>query len=161
MAAAISKHNSKILRGGRTDPPPCECEEENCPVEGNCKTSGVVYQATLSFQGDKVEKYVGLTERRFISRFKEHQRNFEDRNPKNSTTLSRKIWNLKDRGVNYEVKWKILQKSKPYLAGMKECRLCLTEIFFILFHPEEATLNSRSEIMNKCRHSNKFKLSKN
>ena len=97
MGSAISRHNAKILRGGRNDPPPCECQPEECPVEEKCKSSGVVYQATLRYQGDKIDKYVGLTERPFISRYEEHEKNFENRNPKNSTTLSKKIWNLQDR----------------------------------------------------------------
>ena len=128
-------------------------------MEGKCESNGVVYQATVTHQG-KVEKYVGLTERKFAARHEEHYRNFENRNPKNSTSLSRTIWKLNDKNTDYELKWKILQKCKPYKPGSAECRLCLSEILVIIFQPEEATLNSKSEIMGKCRHSNKFKLSK-
>ena len=128
-------------------------------MEGKCESKGVVYQATVSYQG-KCEKYVGLTERSFLARHTEHYRNFQNRNPKNSTVLSRKIWDLEDRNVNFEIKWKILQNIKPYKPGSGECRLCLTEIYIIIFQPSEATLNSKNEIMGKCRHTNKFKLSK-
>ena len=123
-------------------------------------SEGVVYQATLTYQGEEKEKYIGLTARPFKERHKEHYRNFENINPKNSTTLSRKIWKLKDKNINYEVKWKILQQAKPYQPGSRQCQLCLAEIYFILFKPEESTLNDRSELMGKCRHSNKFKLCK-
>ena len=81
-------------------------------------------------------------------------------NKSNSTTLSRKVWKLKDQNQNFELKWKILSQAKPYQSGDSCCQLCLAEIFIILFQPEEATLNARSEIFNKCRHSNKFKLDK-
>ena len=121
----------------------------------------MIYQATVEFQGNKVEKYIGLTARKFKDRQKEHLTNFENRNPKNSTSLSRKIWNFKDQNINYELKWKILQNAKPYQPGRRHCQLCLTEIYFILFKPAEATLNDKSELMGKCRHSNKFKLCKN
>ena len=57
-------------------------------------SEGVVYQASLTYQGNKEEKYIGLTARPFKERHKEHYRNFENRNPKNSTTLNREIWNL-------------------------------------------------------------------
>ena len=83
-------------------------------------------------------------------------RNFENREPKNSTTLSRKIWELQDKNIGYELKWKILQNSKPYHPGSSWCQLCLAEIYLIIFKPEEATLNDKSEFMNKCRHSNRF-----
>ena len=32
------------------------------------------------------------------------------------------------------------------------CRLCLKESFFILFHPETASLNKRTEIYQGCKH---------
>ena len=119
-----------------------------------------MYQATVTCPSE-VQNYVGLTERKFANRHKEHYKNFENRNPKNSTSLSRKIWSLEDKNVTFEIKWKILQNCKPYKPGSAECRLCLSEIYIILFQPEEASLNSKSEIMGKCRHTNKFKLSKN
>ena len=98
----ISKHNNKILRGNESANPPCQCEEE-CPVEGKCNLSGVIYQATLtSHGGTKIQKYVGLTERKFINRMTEHYTNFETRNKNNSTTLSRKVWKLKDQNQNFE-----------------------------------------------------------
>ena len=155
----ISKHNSNILKGTQNTPPPCDCETE-CPVEGQCQQTGIVYQALLHIPNNKVEKYVGLTERKFKDRHKEHITSFEKRKLKSSTTLSKKVWNLKERGLPYEVKWKILRKAKPYQSGDSHCLLCLTEICIILFQPEEATLNSRSEVFNKCRHANKFKLDK-
>ena len=159
MSRIISKHNSKVLRGVTSDPPECSCDQGYCPVEGKCGSTGIVYQATVDYDG-KVDSYVGLTERAFIARHTEHYRNFENRNPKNSTSLSRKIWDLEDRNKNFEIKWKILQNCKPYKPGSGECRLCLTEVYIILFQPEKATLNSKSEIMGKCRHTNKFKLCK-
>ena len=156
----ISKHNGKVIRGDSNNPPPCNCDPEMCPVDGKCQATGVIYQATVKHQIDKVDKYIGLTARKFIERHTEHMRNFENRNPKNSTSLSRKIWDLQRRNIQYELKWVILQNAKPYQPGSRQCQLCLTEIFYILFKPEETTLNSREEVMNKCRHSNKFKLSK-
>ena len=113
----------------------------------------------MTCQG-KTEKYIGLTARTFIQRHKEHYRNFDNRNPKNSTSLSRKIWNLRDRNLNFEIKWKIMQSAKQYRPGSRHCYLCLSEIYYIIFQPEEATLNDKSEVMIKCRHSNKFKLCK-
>ena len=160
VKSIISQHNKKVLAGDQNEIPTCECSLPVCPVEGKCSVKGVVYQATVTYDGDKTDTYTGLTERKFIERHKEHLTNFETRNKKNSTKLSRKIWDLQDKNKVFEIKWQILQNSKPYNAGGKECRLCLEEIGIILFQPEKASLNSRTEIFNKCRHMNKFKLSK-
>ena len=144
MKRIIAKHNRKVIRGDRNEPPPCNCQNEQCPVDQKCESEGVVYQATLSYQGDRVDKYVGLTGRSFKDRHREHYRNFENRNPKNATSLSRKVWQLQDRNINYEVKWKNLQNSKPYQPGSRHCYLNLSDSHFIIFKPQEATLNDRN-----------------
>ena len=160
VSSIISKHNKKVLAGGQNLPPVCECENLQCPVEGKCNSSGVVYQASVRQNGETVDSYVGLTERKFINRYNEHLTNFESRNPKNSTKLSKKVWDLNDRQQNFEIKWEILKYVKPYQAGNRDCRLCLMEILIILFQSEKANLNSRHEMFNKCRQKNKFKLAK-
>ena len=75
-----------------------------------------------------------------------------------STTLSSYIWSLKDEDIPYDLEWQIMTKASPYNPASKTCHLCNTEIFYILRRPDVASLNKRSEIMNKCRHQNKFKL---
>ena len=161
MKNIISQHNGKILKVGTIDPPPCCCHTDMCPVQGKCESTGVIYQATVTRQGDTIEKYVGLTARSFKERHKEHYRNFENTNVKNSTSLSRKIWYLQDRNLNFEIKWKILQNSKPYQAGSRHCYLCLSDIFHFVYRPKEATLDDKSDIVGKGRHSNKLKLTIN
>ena len=81
---------------------------------------------------------MGLTERKFKARYNEHFTNFENRNPKNATSLSRKIWYLKDKNINYELKWKILQKAKPYMPGSRECQLWVAKIYNVFFQPDES-----------------------
>ena len=54
-----------------------------------------------------------------------------------------------------------LNRSKrPYVNGQRTCDLCTTEKLEILLQSstDPHLLNSRSEIMNKCRHKNKFSL---
>ena len=41
------------------------------------------------------------------------------------------------------------------------CRLCICEKAHILFHPEDATLNQRSEFFSKCWHKDKHLLKNN
>ena len=76
------------------------------------------------------------------------------------TTLSTKVWELKDKGLPIDIKWNILHQTKPYKAGMKSCDVCLLEKTRILLGrngPEELAdnvilLNKRTEVTSKCRH---------
>ena len=56
------------------------------------------------------------------------------------------------------LEWKILDKAMSYEPGSRKCMLCLTEKYHIVFSKPNL-LNSRSELMTKCRHENKFYLS--
>ena len=44
----------------------------------------------------------------------------------------------------------ILDKAKPYSPASKKCMLCLTEKYHII--------SSTKNLLNKCRHENKFYL---
>ena len=74
------------------------------------------------------------------------------RNPNNSTTLSKYVWELQDKKIGYEVKWKIVGTAPPYNHVTDQCKLCIREKYFIIFQPEMATLNSRNEIAGFCNH---------
>ena len=50
------------------------------------------------------------------------------------------------------------EKTKTYSPVTKRCILYLSEKFYILFS-KERVLNKRNEIISKCRHENKHKLS--
>ena len=151
----IAKHIRMLLKSDE-NPNQCNCGPELCPVNGECQTTGIVYKATLTTAQNEIFKYVGLSEGTFKDRYRQHQSNFRTRNKKNKTNLSEKVWDLEDRNVDFEIKWEILQRAIPYQAGSDDCQLCLAEIFDIIYHPEEANLNSRNEFINKCRHKNKF-----
>ena len=147
MDRVIKRHNNKLLR---KDPEPleCICEPDSCPVQGKCKEAGVIYKATVKSQNHQDFTYIGLTEETFRERLRKHESNFRTRNRKNKTKLSEKIWELEDNLEDYELKWEIMTRAKPYHSGSDDCQLCLTEIYYILYHPEQAHLNSRNEFMN-------------
>ena len=75
-----------------------------------------------------------------------------------SNSLSSHIWDLKRRNVNFELKWRIVAKSKPYSPSSKVCELCTSEINYIMFKRNMATLNSRSEFFGFCLHKGKYLL---
>jgi hypothetical protein len=118
--------------------------------------SDLVYQATVS-RPDKTEKetYIGLCATTFKLRLANHRSDVKILSRRHATTLSEYIWTLKDKNVQYNIDWKLITRSKPFSPGSGKCLLCLTEKFYIIFHPEMASLNSRNELVSHCRHKKK------
>ena len=163
LARKISTHNSKIIQGNsEPEKGGCNCRVKNeCPVGGECQKRGVVYQAEVTREDNKVDTYVGLAATSFKDRYSNHTSSFRTRNPKNSTTLSKYIWGLQDQNIGYQVKWKILSSASPFNHVTNRCRLCVREKYFIIFQPEMATLNNRNEIAGHCLHKTSQLLDKN
>ena len=86
-------------------------------------------------------------------------RSFRNSKYKHATELSKFVWHLKDKNIKYSVKWRIIAKCSSYSTKTKRCQLCLHKKFLIIYHPNLASLNSRNELLSKCRHRNKFLLS--
>ena len=164
MKNIISGHNNKILNNEEKDPEEkktCNCrKKQECPLNGNCLTESVIYKATVKTE-DKEYEYIGSTEKSFKNRYYNHTKSFRNEKYQNETKLSRCIWDLKEDDKNYTVKWSIMYKSKPYKCGSRKCDLCLSEKYLIMKYSNmqnSKLLNSRKEIMNKCRHANKYKI---
>ena len=165
MKQIIQAHNQKILS---TQPETsqqtrtCNCRvPQDCPLAGQCLTEGVVYQAIVQRQDNgHCESYVGLTENQFKTRLNGHRSTFNNPDDWKTTALSKYIWTLRNSNIQYNVKWSILKKCKPYSNLSKRCQLCLYEKFIIVCKPQLSTLNKRTEIMNTCRHKAKYKLGK-
>ena len=96
----------------------------------------------------------------FKKRYYSHRQSFNGRNLQHSTTLSSHIWNLKDKNLNYNVKWNTIDRAPRFNPVTKKCRLCLKEKYYIIFQPEGAKLNERSELFSTCRHRTRDLLSK-
>ena len=75
------------------------------------------------------------------------------------STLSKFIWELKDEGVNFQIKWRIVDRAPKYNPRTRKCALCVKEAYYINYHRHMATLNKRSEIFSTCRHRNMETLS--
>ena len=67
--------------------------------------------------------------------------NFRDK----GSTLSKFIWELKDEGVNFQIKWRIVDRAPPYNPRTRKCMLCTKEAYYINYHKHMATLNKRKE----------------
>ena len=106
----------------------------------------------------KTETYVGLTENDFKTRWATHKQNFKNENQRYNTALSKHIWRIKENNLEYEITWKILGYARPYSPITKQCNLCILEKYYIICHREMASLNKKSELVNKCLHRDKYLL---
>ena len=162
QADIYNNNNNKILKP--TPPTPdknCNCRKpDTCPLAGACLTDNLIYKAEVEDDNIDPKVYIGLTEHNwehsFKSRYNGHTSTFRHRKLANSTTLSKYIWDLKDSGINYRIKWSVLKRARAYSAGTKTCNLCLCEKLCILSADKRNLLNKRSELLNKCRHLNKY-----
>ena len=75
-----------------------------------------------------------------------------------STTLSTYIWKLKNDNKNPKVKYSILKQIQSFTPEIGKCFLCTAEKMEILKSDPTKILNTRSEIMSKCRHRTKYML---
>jgi len=163
MKAIINGQNKKIL-----SPPDqnidkaCNCtRKESCPLNQNCLTKNVVYEATITsnLPDYQEKKYIGLSENTFKKRFTGHKSSFNLERYKNSTALSTEFWKVKELNGTPKVTWRIVRTAKAYNPESKRCSLCLCEKFEIANYPKNNLLNKRSEIIAKCRHRRKYQLS--
>ena len=159
MGAKVAKHNSKLLKnsqGGPSKPPPkCNCQKskkQDCPIPGACNQDGVVYQAVVSNDRGEAESYIGVA-KNFKIRLAKHKASLQKQSSENSTILSTYFWKEKNAGRGPCIKWNIIESNIPtFNSVFKICRLCMRENFYIAFHPEKASLNSRNEVFSHCRH---------
>ena len=73
--------------------------------------------------------------------------------------MSTYIWKQWEKERIYpKITWNIKAKTGVYTAGAKFCDVCITEKTLIMLADPAVSLNSRTEILNKCRHMAKFTL---
>ena len=131
---------------------------KNCPLKGKCNTCSLDYKATVVDEDNESSEYIGLTSNSFKKRYDQHASSFNNAYKANVTGLSKHVWSLKNQNVSFNIRWEIAALAQPYNTESKTCHLCLTEKTLIVMANRTCSLNKRSEIMNKCRHKDKFLL---
>ena len=143
----------------------CNCRvKDSCPLNGSCQVERSIYQATVTCDDDPTygEKfYIGLAEPKFKKRFANHKTSFCNERYEKETELSKEIWRLKRKDLVPNVTWKTIRQCAPFNRAALKCNLCLNEKLEIATFPDnDRLLNSRNELISKCRHVNKFTLKK-
>ena len=163
IKAHIAKHNSKLLkeRDENGNSEKCICRDPaKCPLPQKCSIDNVVYQATVKAQGCEDKKYVGLTARPFKTRYGEHKGDCENISRRHYTRLAGHVWDLKEGGKDPDITWNVVCRATPFSPITGTCNLCTNEKWNIIFKPKSATLNSRQELFNHCRHKERSLLVK-
>ena len=102
--------------------------------------------------------YISLADTTFKERHSNHKGDFKHQKYRNCTELAKYVWELKEENITLIIKWEIL--IKVYGNPKQNMSiLCLTEKLWIInFIHDNNYLNKKSELINKCRHINKFLL---
>ena len=155
----ISSHNKNILQPITASFGGNRRKKKSCPLNGECLTSQLFYRATVTNAvNEDMKKNIGLADNTFKERHSNHKRDFKHQKYCNSTELAKYVWELKEEIIALIIKWEILNKvyGNP---KQNMCILCLTEKLWIInFIYDNNYLNKKSELINKCRHINKFLL---
>ena len=160
IGSIINSHNKKVLQAQKPNQLPCNCsKKEDCPLQGDCRVSSVIYKCDVTAPNQPKKVYIGLTEKEIKQRISGHKTSIKNAKYRKSTTLSTYIWNLKDQNIVPTLNWSIMKRVRAYSNTNKSCPLCLQEKLEILrFENKTELLNKRSEIVSKCRHLNKYLL---
>ena len=92
-------------------------KKKECPLNGKCLTTAIVYQATVQYDG-KTAKYIGLTEGDFKTSYTNHVKSFKHIKYKAETELSKPVWSLKEK--KQTVQNKVENSYKGYTLSMRE-----------------------------------------
>ena len=163
MRHILKQHNSKFLKQGGeiSSTPKCNCRDKpSCPLDGHCQQKSVLYRAEVT-TNDLKKVYIGISEPLLKSYIANHQKSFNDKKYEKDTCLSEYIWALKDQGKDYSIKWSVVKRVGAWNSVKGRCGLCTAEKVEInCFKKKNILINKRFDLVSKCRHQNKYLLSR-
>ena len=107
---------------------------------------------------NETKHYHKTCEKNFKERYNIYTGSFKNKSKYKRTELSKHICELKDNKIKHNVNRCIVSKVRRYVSGTRKCGLCLTEKLTIIKADPESLLNTRDELVSKCRFMNKFTL---
>ena len=130
------------------------------PLQQRCLSNNILYQENITTLGESSETkvYYGICETAFKLRYANHKKSLSHRNCKPDTELSNEFWRIKDNKHNASLTQEILGRHQTYNTSSKRCSLCLNKKLKMVLHRDNNMPNRRIEILNKCRHKNKYAL---
>ena len=128
----------------------------------NCLINNIIYKAALTSTNPhyKEKIYFDTAGTTFKLQCSNHQRSFKFLKYKIDTKLSNEVWRMKKSGQIPVITWEITRKCSPYNPNSKRWCLYLNEKLEIATYRVNTLLNKKADIISKCRHQNKYTLSK-
>ena len=155
IKSEIASHNKSLISGGDKGASDklCNCRKKNeCPLDGRCLTSNVVYQAEMTTNDGDCGVYIGTTGNTFKERYRGHKTSFKNKTKRSSTELSKFYWKLLEEGKSPNIRWSIIAKIRTGYSLRNGCTLCNTERYSIALANKENLLNKRNERKQVCPH---------
>ena len=111
ISSIIASHNISVLRP-KAKEYGCNCRnKESCPLQNQCLTPKVIYEATVVNNSDDEKRvYFLASDTTFKERYRNHTRDFNHEHHSECTELSKYIWNLKRNKKIPSIEWKIVKK---------------------------------------------------
>ena len=121
---------------------------------GQCRVKQCVYKATVTPNDGLTpeETYTGMTKNELKERHRGHRKSFIHENYSTDTSLSIHVWALKDKMIDYAIKWEIIDRAPISNPVTRVCCLCVLEKYYIIFNPLGASLNKNNEVYKSCPH---------
>ena len=115
--------------------PSCGTQKAHLPciMGGKCVQGNVIYQGAVTRKDTgETNFYTGHTEPSWKLRYGNHKQNFKVDTPSNrtATCLAKHIWMLKDKNVDYSLKFKQLAQASAFNPLLPECADCASQKSF-------------------------------
>ena len=120
-------------------------------MEGKCRSEDIIYKCVVTATGHPRKVYLGTAEGNFKQRYYNHKKSFRNWKYANETSLSKCIWEMKDKhNISPNLMWCIVKSVSDHSNIWMRCMFCLHEKYGILNYPDqEKLLNNRSELVSK------------
>ena len=107
MSSVIQQHNYKVLSTRKNVDRLCNCRnKDNCPIDGKCLQTCIVYRADV-ITNKHSDIYDGASDGEFNFWHSNHTNWLCHRHHKQDKELSKHIWKLQDKNINFTVKWSV------------------------------------------------------
>ena len=136
----LPSHNKHIVNSNSTECG-CNCNNRNeCPLENNCLTPGIVWRADVTNnKTDEHKYYYDISDIPFKERYENHKTSFRHKSHLTTSDRSKYYWKLVDNGAVPTNKFSVAKRVKDNTFIINNCNLCLSEKNFIIRNLDDVT----------------------
>ena len=122
MEKVIKSHIKKLTSKENAETPLCNCRaKHNCPMNGKCRSTNVIYRCDVTAPNIPTKTYIGLTEGEWKLRYNNHIPSFTHKKYTKSTTLSTYVWDLKENHhLTPSLSWSLMKSVPAYSKPHEE-----------------------------------------